>query len=399
MTAKSSLTPNLPGDINAKPPLISVTFLTFLSISFFVFFGLDMLLPTLSLYLDSKSCSKEEIGLIFSSFTVSAVLSRIMATRLSWRFGATRVYRFGLFIGFLAILLFFVFPHKLVYLLARLTHGAGAGLTSTLMISMAAQTLPPQRLAEGLGYLGLGSTVALALGPLAGLWLANNLGYEIMFMSVSSCYAVGLLISLILPNIKLASDLKPIPKGLGSFWEPKAIPAGLITILFGCMTCAVSAYLAIYFQEYNLPSAAGFFVVSTIGTCLARVTTGRIFDRFGHFFVIPPAAGVMALTLLALIFMPHPPYMYFIAVIYGLAMGSLFPSFQVLTLSSAPAERRTVATAVFFNGFDIGMGFGTFIMGLLAGYFQTYLAVFPAALVFLLAMLIYYFWHYLSQKK
>ncbi|MDR1308294.1 MAG: hypothetical protein LBL95_00045, partial [Deltaproteobacteria bacterium] len=70
-----------------KPPLWTPTFATFILINFFIFLGFDMLLPTLSVYLDAQGCSKEEIGLIFGSFAVSSVFSRLMSARLSRRLG------------------------------------------------------------------------------------------------------------------------------------------------------------------------------------------------------------------------------------------------------------------------------------------------------------------------
>ncbi|MDR0356663.1 MAG: MFS transporter [Deltaproteobacteria bacterium] len=373
-----------------KPQLWTLTFLTFIFINFFIFLGFDMLLPTLSLYLDSQACSKEEIGLIYASFAVSSVFSRLMTTRLSKRFGPTRVLRFGLGICFVGSLMFFVIPHQLFYALARILHGAGVGLTSTLMVSMAAQTIPAERLGEGLGYLGLGATTALAIGPLVGIKLSTTWGYEAMFTSVACCSVAAGLISLYLPKIKLASDLAPIPKGLKSLIEIKALPPSTLIFTFGAATCAITSYLAIYCQELGIKNAASFFVVSTIGVLTARMTAGRIYDRYGHLFVIPPAVALLITAILSLVFFPDPKIMLAASVLYGLGVGTLFPSIQALTLSSVPDERNTAASAVFFVCFDVGIGLGTMILGFLAGFFGTFKAVFAASPFFLILLLLIY---------
>jgi predicted MFS family arabinose efflux permease len=376
---------------NPKPPLWTLTFITFIVINFCIFLGFDMLLPTLSLYLDKQGCSKEEIGLIFASFAASSVFSRLMTTRLSRWLGATRVLRCGLAICFVGSLMFFLIPHQLFYALARILHGAGVGLTSTLMVSMAAQVIPPQRLGEGLGYLGLGATVALAIGPLLGLNLAQNYSYEIMFSSVAGCSVVAGLISLSLPFIRLSSDLAHDPPGLKSFIETRALGPSSLIFIVGSASCAVTAYLAIYCQELGLGNAAIFFVVSTIGTLSARISSGRIYDRFGPLAVIPPGGIIMAISILVLVLFPTTIPMIIASILYGLGIGSLFPAVQALTLSSVTSERRTAASAVFFICFDLGIGLGTLFLGLLAGHFQTFRVVYIAAPIFLIFMIIVFF--------
>jgi predicted MFS family arabinose efflux permease len=259
------------------------------------------------------------------------------------------------------------------------------------MVSMAAQVIPPQRLGEGLGYLGLGATVALAIGPLVGLDLSQAFGYKILFTSVAMCSVIAGLISLILPFIRLSSDLTPDPPGLRSFIETRALGPSSLIFIIGASTCAVSAYLAIYCQELKLTNAAVFFVVSTIGTLSARVTSGRIYDRFGPMAVIPPATVILMMSILVLVLFPYRLPMTVAAIFYGLGFGSVFPAVQALTLSSAPSERRTAASAVFFICFDLGIGLGTLFLGLLAGHFGTFKVVYIASPIFLVFLFIAFF--------
>ena len=368
--------------------------MTFLAINFCIFMGFNMLLPTLSLYLDAQGCREFEIGLIYASFAVSSVTCRLLAARLSRRLGATRVVRRGLLVCFVGTFMFFVFPHPLFYALARLMHGAGFGMTSTLMVSMAAQVIPPRRMGEGLGYLGLGATMALAVGPLMGLWVSTSYGYKAMFVSIAFCYVAASLISLTLPPLRLASDSMEEPPGLRTFFERRAFPAASLVLFYGAAACAVSAYLALYCQEASLPSAAGFFVVSTVGTVAARLSSGRIFDRFGHRVVIIPAMLILCLALSAVVALPTPLYFYSAAVVYGLGAGAIFPSLQALTISSVPADRRTIAAAIYFIAFDLGIGMGTAAMGFLAGRMGTFSVVFLAAVCVIMAMGALYLYYY-----
>ena len=215
-----------------------------------------------------------------------------------------------------------------------------------------------------------------------------------MFTSIAFCYIAATFISLTLPTLRLASDARKDPLGLRSFLEFRAFKPASLILLYGTAACSVTSYLALYCQEIDLPSAAGFFVVSTVGTVTARLTAGRVYDRYGHLMVIPPAALLIVAALSAVVLFPAPAVLYSAAVVYGLGMGSLFPSVQALTLASVPADRRTVASAIFFNAFDIGIGLGTASLGFLAGAFGTFAVVYLAAVALILLMSALYLYYY-----
>jgi MFS family permease len=132
-------------------------------------------------------------------------------------------------------------------------------------------------------------------------------------------------------------------------------------------------------------------VASTVGTVAARLTAGRIYDRKGHIFVVPPAALLIVGSILAIIAVPPAPLLYAAAVLYGLGAGALFPSIQTLALESVPPERRTVASAYFFVSFDCGIGLGTVFLGFVAGFFHTYDSVFWASGALFVILVLAYF--------
>jgi MFS family permease len=377
-----------------KPRLWTGSFVTFLFINLCIFMGFNMLLPTLTIYLEDKGLVEREIGIVYGSFTVSAIFMRLFCSPLSARFGSLWVARFGLFVCSFGTLFYFLYNGIASYLFARLMQGAGFGLTSTLLVSLASQSIPHSRLAEGLGYLGLGATVSLALGPYAGIFVAEEWSFEFMFVSVSVCYLLATMVSFILPKSflkkppKIAYDsLHPKPPKL----ETKAIPPSALMAIYGMAVSSIVAYLAIYAKEASLPSAAVFFMVSTIGTVISRLYAGRIYDHYGHKYVIPPAIVLMILAVIAIISNPSPPLMYSASVLYGLGAGAIFPSLQTLALTSVSLDRRTVASAYFFVAFDLGIGLGAVCMGVVAGFFHTYRVVFLGAILFLAVLFVVYF--------
>jgi MFS family permease len=463
------------------------TFFTFLSVNLCVFMGFNMLLPTLPLFLEGAGLTEQEIGVVFGSFTVSAVTARLSAARLSGIFGAAAAARIGLFVLSAGTLAFVLRDSVPFYMAARLLQGLGAGLTSTLMVSLASQTIPPSRIGEGLGYLGLGPTVAMATGPFTGLYLAETFGFGVMFMAAAACSLVAGFVSLMLPKIAVPgpkgagggrtsgkgdsqpasrgetppmqeaaravlaartamaggngggaaagavagagaaagvvagagaaagvgalagadagagavpgagslSPLPPAPAGHGpcvpSRIEWAAVAPSFLMFVYAVAVSAVTTYLAVYAAERGLPSAAEFFVVSTGGTLVSRLWAGRLYDRKGHFFVVPPALALVAFAVASLVSVPGRALMDVSAVLYGIGAGALFPSLQTLALTSVPRERRTSASACFFVAFDVGMGAGSVAMGGLAGMFASYRAAFVAAIAFLAYFIVCYF--------
>ncbi|MDR1038562.1 MAG: MFS transporter [Deltaproteobacteria bacterium] len=427
-------------DAAVKPPLWTRTFFTFLFVNLCVFMGFNMLLPTLPLYLEAAGLTEQEIGIVFGSFTISAITARITAGRLSGLLGAVRTARAGLFVCAGGTLVYFLHDSIPSYVAARLLQGLGFGLTSTLLVSLASQTIPPSRMGEGLGYLGLGATVALAIGPYSGLYAAETYGFVAMFVGASACCVAAGLVSLLLPRIsfprpraaaagkpdagagkpdappmpaappdgtdaarrdgsgadavrtaaranallaleaKAASPTTPAPrKRLRVEWA--AVPPSFLMLVYGVAASAIVTYLAVYAKERGMPSAAEFFVVSTAGTVVSRLWAGRLFDRKGHFYVIPPAVALIAFSIVSILVVPGRALMDTAAVCYGMGAGALFPSLQTLALTSVPPDRRTTASAYFFVSFDIGMGAGSVVMGGLAGLFSSYRVVYVAAIV------------------
>ncbi|MDR2406459.1 MAG: MFS transporter [Deltaproteobacteria bacterium] len=366
------------------------TFFTILFVNFCVFLGFNMLLPTLSLFLHEEKLTEREIGLVFGSFTISAITFRLLASKLAQRFGTLTVVRLGFFTCGLGAICYVLVHHMGFYFLARLMQGAGFAVSSTLLVSVASNIIPPRRLGEGIGYVGLGATLSLAMGPVLGLYLAHSYGFSLMFaVSALTCIA-AMLISFMLPKVSAYGEGKKATE-TRSWLEKTALPATLLTFIYAAGVSAVTVYLAIYCELNGLPPAANFFMVSTIGTIIARLTAGRIYDRKGHLFVVPPSAIMLIVSVIYIIMVPSKPVLYLMAVVYGLGAGGIFPSLQTMTLASVPATRRTIASAYFFVAFDLGIGLGTIFLGFVAGHFHNYTSVFVGSICFFASLLILYF--------
>jgi MFS family permease len=365
--------------------------LTILNI--FIFLGFDTLLPTLTLFLESHGHSRDTIGQIFSVFIISAILARSSAPRLVLYFRPLIIIRVGLFICALAVAGYYLALTAFSASLARFFHGLGFGLTSTLVTSVAAQIIPVNRMAQGLGFLGLGVILTLAVGPSVGIWLMENMGFLALFLTVGSFYALGLIWTVFLPDVRLPAP----PAGR----KPKlviislaALAPSTLMFLLGITVSAVAVYLALYCKEIGLPYSGQFFGFSTVGIILSRIFSGPLQDRFGHRVVIAPAIGLSVAALLVITQFQSLATVLVASVMWGLATGTLFPCVQALAFTSSRPELRTAVASSLFNSLDIGFGVGSITFGLIAELADNYRAVFWGdsvnALIFLGFYLVYY---------
>ncbi|MDR1577369.1 MAG: MFS transporter [Deltaproteobacteria bacterium] len=360
----------------------------------FIFLGFDTLLPTLTLYLESHRHSQSVIGQIFSVFIISAIFSRAMAPRLVASFRPIVLIRVGLFICALAVIGYYFALTAFTASIARFFHGLGFGLASTLVTAVAAQIIPVNRMAQGLGFLGLGVIITLSVGPFIGIWLMENMGFLTLFLTVSSFYVLGLIWTFVLPDICLPSPpdgTKPKPVLICL----EALVPSTLMFLTGLAVSAGVVYMALYNKEIGLNYCDLFFGFSTIGIILTRIFSGPLQDRFGHRVVIPPAIGLMVISTIIITQFQSLATVLAASVLWGLSTGTLFPCLQALAFSSTRPQSRTAVASSLFNSLDIGFGIGSIAFGFIAEMSNSYRAVYWGAAVNAIIFLVFYLFYYL----
>lgn len=379
--------------------LWSRVFLLFILLNFCIFMGFDILLPTMSLYMEQQGLSGGKIGFIYGVFTVSAVFIRAMSGYITaWRLSASNLIMCGLVLCALASIGYYWGANVPGGVFFRLLHGAGFGLTSTLITSLVSQVIPQSRMGEGMGYLGLGTTIALASGPLLGIWVMEHWGFFILFALVACCYLVGIGVAGLLPGMSLGAVTSSAPRK-PVFISRLALMPALLMFILGLVLSSIIIFMALLCEERGLPYAGQFFVLSTVSIMISRLRAGKIHDRFGHQFVIVPAVLLLFITALLIYFAQGRLLLFSAAIIYGFGMGAVFPSMTALTMSYASLEKRVEVTASFFNSYDLGFGAGSMLMGQAAALAGSYSIVFLGSALMSVLFLAVYAMHYLAKKN
>lgn len=383
--------------------------------NFMIFFSFMLVMPLLPLYLsDQFGAGKHTIGLILSGYTVTALIARLFSGYMVDTFPRRTV----LLLSYSLFAFFFVGyvagASLLLFAIIRTLHGAPFGTVTVANSTVAIDVLHPERRAEGIGYYGLSNNLATAISPSIGLYIYEVWGnYEVIFLLSFLFSLCGVLINSTVKfpkNKKIADeadaqavDAVAPPKkksaiSLDRFFLVKGISLGVVMACLSFSYGVLSTYLAIYSKEVmGITAGTGmFFLILSLGLMCSRLIGGRSL-RKGR--VVENASYGMLISVFSyLLFVTVPNYWgYFgCAVILGLGNGHMFPAVQTMFVNLAPHNRRGTANSSQLTAWDIGIGFGVVVGGILSELIN-YQAAFWAAWIVNVCGVVLFFAHVRSH--
>ena len=361
--------------------------------NFALFFAFYVLTPLLPLYLKEHfGATKDVIGLVLSGYTMTALLFRPFSGFIVDAFPRKMV----LMVCYTAFAIFFAgylaASTLLLFTIVRTLHGGPFGALTVANSTVAIDVLPSSRRTEGIGYYGMSNNLAMAIAPSVGIFLYRYThSFELLFWIALIVAFVGLSVDATVKSDKGNSkcDRQRFSLSWDRFFLIRGWLLGLNMVAFGFCFGVLSNYLAIYGKEVmGITGGTGtYFMLCSIGLILSRIQGGKTL-RQGR--VTHNAASGMVISLVGytlFIMFPNLLGYYGSALLIGLGNGHMWPAFQNMTISVAPNSQRGTANSTILVSWDIGMGLGILLGGIiseLAGYssaFWTVAAVNAAGVV------------------
>lgn len=343
----------------------------------FLFTGFYLLLPTLPLYIKHLGGSESQVGLAAGAFTLTAVVFRPMVGGLVDRYGRRAFYVWGLIFFVLSMYLYDWVGSILLLLVLRILHGASWAFSTTSIGTVITDLIPTSRRGEGMGWYGMAMTVAMAIGPMLGTFIVSGYSFRMLFL-----VATGLsLIAFILAYMTRAPYQAKPSAGRIQLVEKSVLPVTVAIFFLAVAYGGITTFLPLFAESIRV-NPGTFFLVYAVALTLIRPFAGKLSDRFGEAAVIIPSLVVTAAALIVLSMSNGLTGLITAAILYGIGFGSAQPALQAATLRIAPENRRGAANASFMTAFDLGIGLGAIILGLVSeriGY--TYLFTLTAASV------------------
>lgn len=371
-------------------------FVLILFVNFFVFLGFQMTLPTIPLFVEHLGGNDQLIGLVVGIFTFSALLIRPLAGHALESKGRRFVFLIGLFIFVISVGSYAIATSIAFLFLMRMVQGIGWGFSTTASGTIATDIIPATRRGEGLGFYGLSGNLALAFGPSLGLALANTLPFSILF---GICALFGLIAFLLASTITYKKVESPVTKAKSwDLYEKSALQPSVllffITVTFG----GIASFLPLYTAQKGIAGIQWYFLFYALALLLSRTFAGKIYDLKGHGAIFIPGALLIACAMVLLAWIPNSLVLYIAAILYGLGFGSVQPALQAWSVEKAPKHRRGMANATFFSFFDLGIGIGAMVFGVIGHLFGYHIIYLTASISVVISILIYLFL-IMSERK
>jgi MFS family permease len=331
---------------------------------FAVFLSFFLLLPTLPLYARAVGVAESRIGVLTGAFPLAAMVLRPVAGWAGDRYGRRPLMLLGALVFAISSLLYVASRSLPALVAVRALHGVGMALYPTGGMAMAADLAPPARRGHVLGLVGIAANVALAVGPVAGIWLAEVWGFAWLFVASA---AVALLAgALALGQWETLATRLVVPLSLDSAFSraalyPCAIMLGLM-ITYGVL----ATYLPLYAAARGHQVGA-FFTLMAVALILSRGVAGGLSDRVGR----PPVAAAgtaSAATALVVITLGDGPWPLVAAgLLYGLGLGAAQPALVAWCVDHADMTERGKAMGTFYTALELGIAAGAIGAGWVLG--------------------------------
>lgn len=369
--------------------------------AFMMSFSFFTLVPTLPLYLkDTFHIGQGLVGIVLSCYVVAVLSVRPLAGFMADTFPRKSVYivAYAIFVSsFLGY--FFITQTLALFILLRIFHGFSFGMLTTAGNTLVIDVMPSSRRGEGLGYYGVTNNLAMAFGPMAGLFIISSGNYTLLFLTSLCTGVVGLCFAAAAraPRRVLAEKME-FKLSADRFFLKEGIRACIAFFLLAMPYGMTTSYIALYAREVGITHNAGlFFTVMAAGLIASRLHSGKRVDkgfitetiRTGIIIAFFGALGEAALAYVAGVGLTAGYITYFLtAFLFGYGYGTLFPAYNTLFINLAPNSRRATANATYLTGWDVGIGCGMLFGGYIAELEYAYCYMFGAVLV-LLALLFF----------
>ncbi|TQM16296.1 MFS transporter [Pseudonocardia kunmingensis] len=243
-------------------------------------------------------------------------------------------------------------------LLLTAVRGVGFGLAVTAGATLVTEVAPPRRLSASASYFGAAAALP-NLGALAGgVWIAETIGFSVVFLSAGLAALAGAVVSWRLPG-RARGRFQP-----ASTADARGIAAPVVVFLMTAgVFGAVTAFLPLSGPDAGLAATA--LLAASAALVAARLAAGLVGDHHGAGRMLLGAAFTTALGCVLMAVALHGPAWLLLvgAVLLGAGFGACQNDSFVATVQRLGPTRSGTASTIWNIAYDGGLGMGAFALG------------------------------------
>ena len=269
-------------------PIWNRNFVLLCYVNLVLLLGVQLLLPTLPLYLIKIGGAQRDVGFVMGAYTIAAMFMRAISGWLSDRYGRKRIMVMGLAMMVAVTILYWVAKTVPFVAVVRALHGISFGIAGTAIAAIIADSLPAPRMAEGIGYFGLTVPLSMGVAPAIGISLVNSFGYSVLFIVLSGAAVITFVPSLLVKSARNESFVPAasVRETLSNLLEKAALLPSLVMFLLSLVNSAIVYFIALYGAGLELGNVGLFFASNALFMVISRPLSGRWADRGGSTAVI-----------------------------------------------------------------------------------------------------------------
>jgi MFS family permease len=334
-------------------------------------FGVLAVLP---LFLHDQGWDVRAIGFALGASGVAQVCVRPFAGWVADAFGRRMPLALALLLLCIATLLLLT-PAGWGILANRVLTGIAFSIGTTAFYTLTVESAPTARRSEVQGYIALGMTLGIGLGPPIAIAVYHGLSREIATPPdrLATLAVATAVVALVSGTCFLAtvSAFRPLgrahPFSLRTPFRRKGVLAAFLNFCIQVPYTGFSAFLPLWAIGRGVGNPGLLFVGSQLGSVASRLFGGRLADRRGHRAVLVPAMIGAATTLAATSVVAGLPSFLLLAAAYGMFYGVSVVVLLSVAAEVAPPEERSAVINTYGLGSDLAQLLGPWGLGLAAG--------------------------------
>ncbi|NKX58400.1 MFS transporter [Bacillus cereus] len=346
----------------------------------FLFTGFYLLVPTLPLFIKEIGGNESQVGLMMGMFTIAAVVIRPIIGGMLDQYGRRSFIIFGLIFFGLTMYSYNIASTIVLLAVLRVIHGVTWAVSTTAVGTAITDIIPDSRRGEGMGWYGM------AIGPMIGLWVVQNYSFDGLFLLATLLSFMAVVLSLI-TKIPFTPQKE---KGKIQLFEKSVLTITIVVFFLSFAYGGITTFLPLFASSIHV-NPGTFFLVYAIAYTIVRPISGKLLDKYGEVFIILPALCITILAIVVLTISNGLIGVIIAATLYGIGFGSAQPALQAAMLTIVDPSKRGVANASFFTAFDLGIGLGAILLGVVSQMFGYRILFSGSAISALIALIIFVF--------
>jgi EmrB/QacA subfamily drug resistance transporter len=376
--------------------------------------------------------SISELEWIVTAYALTFAALLITGGKLADLVGRRKIFVVGLLVFSLSSLACGLAPSAGFLIGARAVQGVGAALMNPATLSIITATFPPRQRGTAIGIWAGVSALALAIGPLVGGLIVDNIGWNWIFFVNVPVGALGIVVSqffidesrdtsaeqsvdvpglltsggglfalsyaliegnskgwsspeilslfvaaavLLVGFVVLESRQRLPMLDLSLFRIPSFVGANVVALLVSLAMFGVFFFVSLYVQNilgYSPTKAGAIFLPMTLLIILIAPIAGRLSDRIGGRWLMSGGMTILGISLLLYQRVGvHSTFWTLLPamVLGGIGMAMTMSPMTSVAMGSVPVDKAGVGSGVLNSFRQVGGSFGIAVMGaILASY-------------------------------